>query len=383
MGDDEPQADHRDAGAVEPSDPATEAPAPAESEPVGDGSAEDVPHVAASDDAVVTQTTGAKRRWARKQAEDVPTSKYQRAESQQGEYNIWYHRYLGDQQRVRERATTRPDTYICLYFAKGNCVQGRKCNFLHRLPTADDDARLDIMHDVFGRKRHQTDREDMGGIGCFSKECKTLYIGNIPIDAIPDTYAKLAKHFGVFGPIEQINVKPKHGCCFVRFVYRASAEFAKVAMAEQALDGEEQLNVRWAYEDPNPRVIKQVQAEKEQRVVDALRNAGYSQDMARYNAPASYRPSGPQQQQGAYPADPYAYPDTSGQYAGDAYQDPYNQAYAQYYYQYAGAQAQAQAAAPAQHAQAPRRPAAPPAVDKHTPMTREMYLAQLNGASRK
>ena len=36
---------------------------------------------------------------------------------------------------------TRPDTYVCIHFAKGQCVHGKKCNYLHRVPTAQDDDR--------------------------------------------------------------------------------------------------------------------------------------------------------------------------------------------------------------------------------------------------
>jgi hypothetical protein len=95
-------------------------------------------------------------------------------------------------------------------------------------------------------------------------------------------------------------------------------------MAEQSLDGDEQLNIRWAYEDPNPRSIKQIQNEKEQRVVDALRAAGHTPAMGKYNAPSNYRvpvtvPTS---------RDTYQYPDTTVQF------------------------------------------------DRHTPMTREMYMAQ-------
>jgi hypothetical protein len=38
-----------------------------------------------------------------------------------------------------------------------------------------------------------------------------ICVGNIPIESISETYALLAKHFGAFGPIEQINVKAKFG----------------------------------------------------------------------------------------------------------------------------------------------------------------------------
>lgn len=32
------------------------------------------------------------------------------------------------------------------------------------------------MHDVFGRERHRENREDMSGVGSFSKDQRTLYV---------------------------------------------------------------------------------------------------------------------------------------------------------------------------------------------------------------
>lgn len=40
---------------------------------------------------------------------------------------------------------------------------------------------------------------------------------------------------------------------FVRYRLRTNCEFAKEAMQNQALDGEECLNLKWAYDDPNPK----------------------------------------------------------------------------------------------------------------------------------
>ena len=33
--------------------------------------------------------------------------------------------------------------------------------------------------DIFGRERHADDRSDMGGIGSFSRENRTLYVGKV------------------------------------------------------------------------------------------------------------------------------------------------------------------------------------------------------------
>ena len=33
------------------------------------------------------------------------------------------------------------------------------------MPTPEDEKRLDLLHDIFGRERHATDRDDMRGVG--------------------------------------------------------------------------------------------------------------------------------------------------------------------------------------------------------------------------
>ena len=60
------------------------------------------------------------------------------------------------------------------------------------------------------------------------------------------------------------------GVAFVKFKFRAQAEFAKEAMFGQSLDQSEALNVRWASEDPNPVAKAEVEREQEKRVYDAV-----------------------------------------------------------------------------------------------------------------
>ena len=59
--------------------------------------------------------------------------------------------------------------------------KGCKCSFFHRVPTLADCGRLemDMMHDVFGRERHATQRDDMGGVGCFNDSSRTLFVGGL------------------------------------------------------------------------------------------------------------------------------------------------------------------------------------------------------------
>lgn len=54
--------------------------------------------------------------------------------------------------------------------------------------------------DCFGRDKHRSDRDDMGGIGSFERRCQTLYIGNI---AITDHMEDIVRaHFSEWGEIE-------------------------------------------------------------------------------------------------------------------------------------------------------------------------------------
>jgi hypothetical protein len=53
---------------------------------------------------------------------------------------------------------------------------------------------------------------------------------------------------------------------FVTYINRSSAEFAKIAMADQSLGNGDVLNVRWATEDPNPKTIELKKRKTEEKV---------------------------------------------------------------------------------------------------------------------
>ena len=67
-----------------------------------------------------------------------------------------------------------------------------------------------------------------------------------------DLKEAITRHFSEFGEVELVNVIFRLSIAFVRFRMRCSAEFAKVAMAGQALGQPEVLNSRWAFADSNP-----------------------------------------------------------------------------------------------------------------------------------
>lgn len=202
------------------------------------------------------------------------------------------------------KATLASDkTSFCLHFARGGCAKGAECAFHHRVPTAEDDATTDSSRDIFGRDRHASHRSDMGGIGSMMKDCRTLYVGGLrrppsfPADAALEVAAPIASarggrtgqgggagvgasagrdvpsgppvpnglvaawenlvrsQFEVWGEIESVNVIVRLAVAFVRFRCRVNAEYALMSMANQSLGNGEVLNVRWAYDDPNPAAI--------------------------------------------------------------------------------------------------------------------------------
>lgn len=63
--------------------------------------------------------------------------------------------------------------WICYAFAQGKCALGAECTNLHVVPTEAFARALPTGRDCFGRERHATDREDMGGVGSFEKDPET------------------------------------------------------------------------------------------------------------------------------------------------------------------------------------------------------------------
>ena len=62
----------------------------------------------------------------------------------------------------------------------------------------------------------------MGGNGSFSRNNRTLYIGNLnmlyPTQA--ENEAMLRRHFEAFGELEYVRVISGKNCGFVRYIYR-------------------------------------------------------------------------------------------------------------------------------------------------------------------
>lgn len=65
--------------------------------------------------------------------------------------------------------------------------------------------RIDMVHDVFGRERHKLHSDNMGGVGSFEKDCRTLYVGRLGKHKELENI--LWKEFGEWGEVEVWGVK--------------------------------------------------------------------------------------------------------------------------------------------------------------------------------
>ncbi|RDB26024.1 Pre-mRNA-splicing factor CWC2 [Hypsizygus marmoreus] len=226
------------------------------------------------------------------------------------EYNIWYNKWAGGDREdsysnkvksqtrcniKRDSGLTRANTtgmrYCCLFFARGCCPYGWECEYLHMLPDPSN-ALPDSSKDCFARDKFADYRDDMGGVGSFNRQNRTLYVGRIKETGTGlETEEVVRRHFKEWGEIERddsqtgyaVKVLQYRSVAFVTYKSEFHAQFAKEAMACQSLDNDEILNVRWATEDPNPvqkvaekrRLVdmgqEAIRARMDPRIVDAMR----------------------------------------------------------------------------------------------------------------
>jgi RNA recognition motif-containing protein len=111
----------------------------------------------------------------------------------------------------------------------------------------------------------------MGGVGSFMRQNRTIYIGRIHVT--DDIEEIVARHFAEWGQVERIRVLNTRGVAFITYSNEANAQFAKEAMAHQALDHTEILNVRWATADPNPMAQAREARRIEDQAAEAIRRA--------------------------------------------------------------------------------------------------------------
>ena len=101
------------------------------------------------------------------------------------------------------RANSTGLKYICLFFSRGCCPYGWECDYLHSLP--DPEMTLpETSKDCFARDKFADYRDDMGGVGSFNRQNRTLYIGRIKETGPgPETEEIIIRHFKEWGVIER------------------------------------------------------------------------------------------------------------------------------------------------------------------------------------
>ncbi|KAJ9148232.1 Pre-mRNA splicing factor CWC2 (RNA recognition domain-containing protein) [Pleurostoma richardsiae] len=203
-------------------------------------------------------------------------------------FNIWYNKWSGGDREDKylsktaargrcniakdsgyTKADSAPGSFFCLRFARGLCPSGPDCNYLHRLPGIHDIFNPNV--DCFGRDKFSDYRDDMGGVGSFMRQNRTIYVGRIHVT--DDIEEIVARHFAEWGQVERIRVLNSRGVAFITYTNEANAQFAREAMAHQALDHNEVLNVRWATADPNPMAQKREARRIEEQAAEAVRRA--------------------------------------------------------------------------------------------------------------
>ncbi|KAK9463563.1 uncharacterized protein V1516DRAFT_668112 [Lipomyces oligophaga] len=242
-------------------------------------------HKKKSKDSALAVSKSSKPRPARPQAERSDVR--DRPPQQTGTvFNIWYNKWAGGDREDKYASQTKadgrcniakdsgytkadsiPGSYFCLFFARGLCPNGKDCSYLHRLPTVTDI--YDPSVDCFGRDKRSDYRDDMGGVGSFLRQNRTIYVGRIFVS--DDIEEVVARHFAEWGDIERIRVLNSRGVAFITYLNEGNAQFAKEAMAHQSLDNNEVLNVRWANVDPNPLAKAREQRRLEEQAAEAVR----------------------------------------------------------------------------------------------------------------
>ena len=100
----------------------------------------------------------------------------------------------------------------------------------------------------------------MKGVGSFAKETKAIYVSDYRLpsneNGVTQMYEILLRHFTLLGDLEDINILPHKWFAFIKYAHRCMAEFSKEAMTNQALDSNEIITIKWANNDPNPRVAE-------------------------------------------------------------------------------------------------------------------------------
>eukprot|EP00930_Biecheleria_cincta_P069546 TRINITY_DN57276_c0_g1_i1.p1 TRINITY_DN57276_c0_g1~~TRINITY_DN57276_c0_g1_i1.p1 ORF type:complete len:731 (-),score=108.51 TRINITY_DN57276_c0_g1_i1:219-2372(-) len=260
------------------------------------------------------------------------------------DFNVWHGRYVSERYDPRDKdrggsgyscdpqldsGWTQADQPasgaqgFCLFYARGFCEFGHKCNYFHHVPTLFDICSCDNSRDIFGRLRYSSHRDDMSGVGTFNSDSRSLFVGDLRFDraqpdSVMDVRNEIMDRFEQWGEVEDVYVLPAKAIAFVRFAWRGHAEFAKEAMHGQRLGLSSAIQVKWARDDSKPSAEKRRKLERAEQVDAAVANAAAAMGPDQARLDEFRRTTGEPEKESAIGA----YPDTSSQYPQGQETDP-------------------------------------------------------------
>jgi hypothetical protein len=149
-------------------------------------------------------------------------------------------------------------------------------------------------------------------LGNFMRNSRTLYVGGLKAKSMHSDLIMQA--FEEWGEVENINIVHRLSTAFVRYRHRTSAEFAKEAMSNQALEDNEVLQIKWAMDDPNPVAKAAAQRADADAVHAMLKARNVSTDVAPFDYPETYHLPLSKKAKTEPTAFDHMYPDTDAQY---------------------------------------------------------------------
>ena len=146
-------------------------------------------------------------------------------------------------------------SWICLAWANGRCASGSACEARHQLPVLTDEQRLVYSadgqtHDVFGRRRDAA----AAVTSVFDPlACQTIHVKRGLPGATQRERRSALDAFSEWGQIVKTWAVATAGEGYVKFKWRASAQFALEAMQGRPFEfnGEDPLELAWATTDPS------------------------------------------------------------------------------------------------------------------------------------
>jgi hypothetical protein len=177
------------------------------------------------------------------------------------------------------------ERFICLLWSRGCCPRGELCSHRHRLPNLADEQRLlyssdGLTTDIFGRPRGAAREQVLRD----PQACQTLQVSGLPADLNQQERRRELDALSEWGAIAKTWVVADPSVGYVKFKWRATAQFVMEAMQGQPLtpDALNALELSWCFADPS--AIQAAQAKELALVAMAEARARRESSSALYDS---------------------------------------------------------------------------------------------------